>query len=192
MEEVESSSNINNLLSRLRALAVRKLVGISIISTYNSHADCTKKDDFLQISRMATWRSFWVVGRNCETPVQGDLAEESVLISELRLWSTLKYKICKNAKKNQMCKKIGIASSSLLSTSHTETCSGILSQNFRHRLRLWFHHWPSCIKWTCKSVSNESVLLYLVISAFELPYTPGRPAADGPWWASASDQPEQR
>ena len=107
MEEVESSSNINNLLSRLRALAVRKLVGISIISTYNSHADCTKMDDFLQISRMATWRSFWVVGRNCETPVQGDLAEESVLISELRLWSTLKYKICKNAKKSQMCKKIG-------------------------------------------------------------------------------------
>ena len=42
MEEVESSSNINNLLSRLRALAVRKLVGISTISTYNSHADCTK------------------------------------------------------------------------------------------------------------------------------------------------------
>ena len=54
MEEVESSSNINNLLSRLRALAVRKLVGISTISTYNSHADCTKMDDFLQISRMAT------------------------------------------------------------------------------------------------------------------------------------------
>ena len=113
MEEVESSSNINNLLSRLRALAVRKLVGISTISTYNSHADCTKMDDFLQISRMATWRSFWVVGRNCETPVQGDLAEESVLISELRLWSTLKYKICKNAKKSQMCKKNWIASSFL-------------------------------------------------------------------------------
>ena len=52
MEEVESSSNINNLLSRLRALAVRKLVGISTISTHNSHADCTKLDDFLQI-RMA-------------------------------------------------------------------------------------------------------------------------------------------
>ena len=46
MEEVESSSNINNLLSRLRAIAVRKLVGISTISTYNSHADCTKMDDF--------------------------------------------------------------------------------------------------------------------------------------------------
>ena len=46
MEEVESSSNINNLLSRLRAIAVRKLVGISTISTYNSHADCTKMDAF--------------------------------------------------------------------------------------------------------------------------------------------------
>ena len=115
MEEVESSSNINNLLSRLRAIAVRKLVGISTISTYNSHADCTKMDDLLQISRMTTWRSFWVVGRNCETPVQGDLAEESVLISELRLWSTLKVRNTKYAKckKSQMCKKIGIANSSL-------------------------------------------------------------------------------
>ena len=171
---------------------------------------------------MAPWRSFWVVGRNFETPVQGDLAEESVLISELRLWSTLKYRNMQKRKKKPNVQKNWIASSFLscdfdlaLQCARCEIqfaicslCSS-LSRDFDpparlrhalavwHRLHLWFHHWPSCIKWTCKSVSNESVLLYLVIpviffAAFEFPYTPGRPAADGPWWASASDQPEQR
>ena len=73
MEEVESSSNINNLLSRLRALAVRKLVGISTISTYNSHADCTKmvifanqQDGHLK-KFLSSWQELWDSGprRSC-------------------------------------------------------------------------------------------------------------------------------
>ena len=161
MEEVESSSNINNLLSRLRALAVRKLVGISTISTYNSHADCTKMDDFLQISRMATWRSFWVVGRNCETPVQGDLAEESVLISELRLWSTLKYKICKNAKKSQMCKKLD---RKLISQLRLWSCTTMCKMrdticNLQPVLISEPRLWPTCQTETCSGSLTQAALV---------------------------------
>ena len=74
VEEVEGSGNIYNLLAGLGAFAVGKLEGDSRFSVITISEKCRIEQD------VKTWRSFCVVGRNCETPVQGERADESELI----------------------------------------------------------------------------------------------------------------
>ena len=74
VEVVEGSGNIDNLLAGLGAFAVGKLEGDSRFSVITISEKCRIEQD------VKTWRSFCVVGRNCETPVQGERADESELI----------------------------------------------------------------------------------------------------------------